>query len=519
VPTGSDTQIIPPSPGIYQNLAFSPDGNYVYFAKAVNAQGTEFNLYRAPVLGGVPKAIVSDIDTDITFSPDGQRMAYIRANDPEVGKYRLLTADPDGSHETVLRITHPTRGADPRHISWSPDGRQIAYSFPSSGDALSYVETFDPASSKVATLAALKSEQVYQLKWLPGGRSLLVMYSGKGQNLYHSHIGLLSLDGKLLPITRDTNGYWTLTLSNDGKSAASVQVKSTRTLSLLQSDDLRNNDATPKLLPVPDPQMAQWSPDGKLLVSDGERITRMDPDGQNATVLVSDPGAEILGFSPCGDRYLLLAWAYHQNNVAVIWRTNADGSAPLQLTSQYYETDPTCSPDGTWVYFLDRPVKHLMRVPIDGGKSEIVPGSDVPHSFALGGLNSVASDGKSLSLLANINEPATNIAKAELETISLESGSTTPPRPQPLDPRFSTGHTLNPRIQLQPGGNSLVYVINENGVDNLWAQPLDGSPGHQLTHFTSETITDFHWSPDGKTLAVAREHDVSDVVLLREANP
>lgn len=62
-------------------------------------------------------------------------------------------------------------------------------------------------------------------------------------------------------------------------------------------------------------------------------------------------------------------------------------------------------------------------------------------------------------------------------------------------------------------------MITENGIDNLWAQPLDGSPGHQLTHFTSELISDFHWSPDGKTLAVVREHDVSDVVLLREGNP
>ena len=40
----------------------------------------------------------------ITFSPDGHRMAYVRANDPDVGKYRLLTANLDGSEETILRI-------------------------------------------------------------------------------------------------------------------------------------------------------------------------------------------------------------------------------------------------------------------------------------------------------------------------------------------------------------------------------------------------------------------------------
>jgi hypothetical protein len=32
-----------------------------------------------------------------------------------------------------------------------------------------------------------------------------------------------------------------------------------------------------------DPHAAEWTTDGKLLVTDGEKITRIDPDGQNAT--------------------------------------------------------------------------------------------------------------------------------------------------------------------------------------------------------------------------------------------
>jgi serine/threonine protein kinase len=122
VPTGSDTQVIPPASATYRNLAFSPDGNYIYFRKAVNSQATEFDLYRAPVLGGAPKTVVRDIDSDLGFSPDGKHMAYIRANDPEVGKYRLLMANLDGSNETVLQINKSTRGADPNRLSWSSNG-------------------------------------------------------------------------------------------------------------------------------------------------------------------------------------------------------------------------------------------------------------------------------------------------------------------------------------------------------------------------------------------------------------
>jgi len=61
-----------------------------------------------------------------------------------------------------------------------------------------------------------------------------------------------------------------------------------------------------------------------------------------------------------------------------------------------------------------------------------------------------------------------------------------------------------------------VYTIRENGVDNLWQQNLDGSPGKQLTSFKSEHINDFRWSFDGKQLAVVRGHTDSDVVLVRD---
>lgn len=62
----------------------------------------------------------------------------------------------------------------------------------------------------------------------------------------------------------------------------------------------------------------------------------------------------------------------------------------------------------------------------------------------------------------------------------------------------------------------MAYPILENGVSNIWVQPLDGSPGRQITNFKSGTFYRFSWSPDGKSLAVIRDLSQSDVVLLRE---
>jgi dipeptidyl aminopeptidase/acylaminoacyl peptidase len=69
-----------------------------------------------------------------------------------------------------------------------------------------------------------------------------------------------------------------------------------------------------------------------------------------------------------------------------------------------------------------------------------------------------------------------------------------------------------------PDGLALVYAIRgENNEYNLWLQPRDGQPGRQVTHFPSEQIYGFSWSPDGKKL-LGRGHIESDVVLLRDTS-
>jgi Tol biopolymer transport system component len=83
----------------------------------------EYDLYRIPVLGGTPQLLVKDIDTNPSFSSDGRRFAFIRANDPDPGKYYLLIANADGSNEKSILVGPMANVVS--DSAWSPDGKAI----------------------------------------------------------------------------------------------------------------------------------------------------------------------------------------------------------------------------------------------------------------------------------------------------------------------------------------------------------------------------------------------------------
>ena len=175
LPTNSDTQVIPPAEVKYANLRFSPDGNYLYFTRSEPGSEELKYLYRAPMLGGTPQKLVTDIDSNITFSPDGRQIAYFRLNNPEPGKQRLLVLPVDGGDEKMLD-SRPVNGGlqDP---AWSPDGKTIVCMVLQPGNAFSGLVAFDVASGKQKLFFTSESDIVQRPVWMPDESGLLAQSS------------------------------------------------------------------------------------------------------------------------------------------------------------------------------------------------------------------------------------------------------------------------------------------------------------------------------------------------------
>jgi len=505
IPTNSNTQVIAPSEAFYASLDFSPDGNYFYFRKARTSTHDAYDLYRSPVLGGNPQIIVRDIDTNGAFSPDGKRVAFERSNDPEVGKFQVLVASADGTDEKMIAGGPVT--ASHYFLAWSPDSKRIAAT--NFGRVLGPIQMADPASGQIKDFANLKGFIFFKSAWMPDGSGLLLQYQDLSTGVNHNQIGFISYPGaQFHSITKDTNSYESLTISADAKTLATVQSKLLFTVYAIPA---AGAGANPPNVVIPQQQKGflsfSWAGNDGFYLLEDDHLERISSDGSNKTTLATI--ASNYSPSPCPDGHtLILSMTDQQGSGGVnVWRMNSDGSGLKKLSNGHTDIGPLCSSDSKWAYYIDTDGARIQRVPLDGGSPETVAGTPIPHGFMSSHYAEVSPDGKTFAALVAIGEtnPVHKIA-----LIPLDAG------PQPTIRYLDPNPDIADSPRYTPDGKAVVYAINQNGVGNVWLQPLDGSPGRQLTNFKSDVITLIKWSPDGKNIGVVTRRTDADVVVLRE---
>jgi TolB protein len=223
----------------------------------------------------------------------------------------------------------------------------------------------------------------------------------------------------------------------------------------------------------------------------------MNADGSNAKQLTVD--AHVGGgltVSPDG-RYIYFASdrGGHYN----IWRADSDGSNLKQLTNGEGELHPDCTPDGQWVVYQRGELEPtLWKVRADGGEAVQVTQTRASRP-------AVSADGQMIAyhyLDHDLNRWGIGI-------VSSEGGARLR--------RFDFPPTVTWRfVRWSPIGQSVAYANSPGGATDIWMQPLNSDPPKRLTDFRAEQILAFDWSRDGHTLALVRNSETSDVVLIEQ---
>jgi serine/threonine protein kinase/Tol biopolymer transport system component len=502
VPTNSVTQVEPPADVYYNGLRFAPDGNYFYFVRSdpAGSGGLKF-LYRAPLLGGTPEKLAEDVDSNVTFSPDGRKVAFMRYDNPEPGKYQLVVRTVDQGGETALasgpigqRLFSP---------AWSPEGKTILCVINLPNGALTGLMAVD-ASTGQQRLISSSQDALGLLIWMPDGKGLLALDSDRSTNYTRSQIVFVSYpDGQVTRITRDTNDYSDLSTAANGQLLVTVLNEGRWNLSVMSATS--GGAAARPIVPVTGFANVSWMHDGRLIDDSDNQLRWVNPESGAKGVFATpaDSVAEDPWVCSDGRTIVFLLSLIGDKGGQSVWRADATGGNLKQLSNGKQDSYPVCSPDSHWAYYMDRSVGRLMKISLDGGAAEKVT------DMILSGLFDISPDGNT-AVFATVDH-----ANGHEEKLVLLDTSTRQVRQQTKFERSRMGFFL----RFSRDGKLVVYPVRENGVDNLWQQSLDGSPGRYLTSFKAEHIWDYDWSRDGNSLAVVQGHTDSDVVLMRDMQP
>jgi Tol biopolymer transport system component/predicted Ser/Thr protein kinase len=482
--TGSDVEILPPDRLSPWGTQFSRDGTYIYFNRGV-FRVARTDLYPVPALGGEPRRIVEDVDSEVNFSPGGDRIVFLRGI-RETGETQLILAGADGSGETVLTTRKGREGFN-GPTSWSADGTHILATLGVWPGGL-------PHSQHVAIPVDGGEPKPIGPPWRSRGRPTPLLdgsgYVFIGADSWFSGDQLWFYplpDGPARPITADLANYDDPSITADGTMLVTGREESWSSIWVAPADDLSAmQPRVPESEAKPGDDGLAWGPDGSLVysvISGGEvLVLRMLPADGGPSRPISE--GEHIEAEPALTSDGRVAFMTGLGDGINIWIRDLAGGNLRQLTSGL-TFDPQMTPDDKWIFYraIDSGVATLWKVAVEGGDPIQVVDSPITGY--------VLSPGGTM-LAVRFVDPETS--RYESKILSLDGELIRSIEGIPSPPGWGTDD------------ETLIFIKPMESVGNLWTWPLDGSEPTQLTTFDDPEIgiCDYEWSRDHKQLAVVR---------------
>jgi Tol biopolymer transport system component len=466
IATGSSAQVVPDDIGFWPwgaRLTFSPDGNYIYYENLDSTEGAGlYGLYRVPMVGGTPRKLVSDVDSAVTFSPDGKRLAFMR-NSNQRAEAALMAADSDGANERTVAVRKRESGFTFEAPAWSPDGKRIAAAIGYGGELVRQRIEVVAVDTGGETLLGTRSWRfVGRMGWLPNGRGLVFVAR---ENTSSTNAQIWQVDfpgGGVHRVTNDLADYFCLTGSADGGYWAALQEKVASSLwASPKGDSARTRQITPGVDSVDGNSGFTWTADGRILYTSlhagGESMRSVGPDGRSVKDFSLGPGQNRRPSACPNGRYIL--YTSQSDTGRNVWRADSEGKEIKQLTFGNDDGYAQCSRDSKWFIYGSSKKGHpmLFKMAIEGGQP-------IPISDKYRGVARLSPDSRWVA--AAFEDPPKH---TEMAVISADGGE--------LRWAFEVpeGIDWNAHLAWTPDGSGVIYSVIRGGVSNLWIRPL--SPG------------------------------------------
>jgi serine/threonine protein kinase/Tol biopolymer transport system component len=498
VATGSNAQIKAANEVAYRGLTFSPNGDFLYFVQNEPQHPGVGFLYQIPVLGGTPRKLMDDVDSAVSFSPDGTQMVYLRDSSNDASS-TLIVARSDGTGERVLSKLPLPGYSDP---SWSSDGKWIAASVLDPGTRnLGRVVLLNPDTGKEKTIYA-GTAILQKPTWMPDSEHLLLIFHDVSSD-WNGQVGEIAIAaGKLHRITNDLNSYSNLTLSvtKDGRQVVAIQITPQAAIYTMSSDP--NGSATAKEIDSRGDVGVGWLPDGRLVAMDYDsHISLMNADGSNRSIIFQEH-LPMSGLSVCADgANALFSMPSKESRAINVWRLDLQSGAVSVLTKGTVDQNVSCSPDSkSFLYTtFNKGRKLLMQGFLSGADAKQL--NDKVIEFAV-----ASPDNQQIAALAS--QGAGVNFRTMIEILPAQGGL-------PVK-SFPPVAAMSNIFQYSADGQALYYPVTAKGVSNIVMQPVGIKSVTQMTNFNDLLIYGYSYDWKNKRVAVARGRSNTDVVLLTQ---
>jgi len=482
----------------FSDLAFSPDGNFVYF-NGRGKQVTPRTVYRVPTLGGTPTKVLSDTG-QIRFSPDGRSIAFGRF-DAVSTETAIFIANADGTNERKLASRTGRQFFNAAPV-FSPDGKFLSTStgdddlLPAPDEGVVLISVADGSKIEVGKT---RWTAVPAVAWHPSGDSLIAVasdYDGLPGQLWE----ISYPSGNVRRLTNNLNGYNGVSITADGRSIVTME-KYTRS-AVWVSPDLDPAKAKGVMPNSGDTWGMSWTPDNRIVyVSDQSgdaEVWIMNSDGSAPRQLTRDRIFKGFPDVSADGRYIIYVSAEGSGRIV---RMNIDGSDPMPLTPTGNGQDNAdISPDDSWVIYSAwvEGNQRILRAPLSGGEAvRLTEVSSTEPRYS--------PDGSQFACFV-MNEEIQNWAF--LAIYPADGGQ--PIKKFDIPPGTNTSRGP----YWKPDGQAITLIISKGEKLDMWAQPLDGGPVKQLTDFEMPVMARRDYSRDGKRIALVRGQAFSNAVMV-----